>query len=179
MSALGKKRKNEIKETPKESSNEENDNDEIEYEEMSFVEPSFEEIQKSQMQLKDVINKIKELQEEEKKIDDFLKGTRAKELFDYFKIPRDQFVFKVVYENGEFYEKAAKNYIIAILKRICFSQTKEELKILEYKNLSNYLWFKLDKKIRLPWLVKKSKGNENFHKHTITQMRNDHFFEDI
>lgn len=176
---LNKKRKTEIKETPKEVSNETTDDNEVEYEEISFVEPSLEEIQNSQIQLNNVTNKIKALQEEERKLDDFLKGTKAKELFDYFKIPRDQFVFKVVYENGEFYEKAAKNYILAILKKMCFLQTKEELNVLEYKNLSNYLWFKIDKKIRLNWLIKKSKGNEKFQSHTISQIRNEHFFEDI
>ena len=158
---------------------EHNQINDIEYEEISVIEPSLEEIQNSQIQFNNVSKQIKQLQEEQKKLDDFLKGTKAKELTNYFKLSRNEFVFKVTYDNNEFYEKSAKNYIIAILKRTCLNQTKEELTIMDYKCLSNYLWFKTNVKFKVNWLVKKSKPNDDYQGHTISQLRSTNFFEDI
>lgn len=178
---LGKKREKDEKELKVERIEPESEEveHEPEYEEINYVDPSLEDLQRAQSELDQVTKKMKSLKEEEKKLDNILKGTKAKELLNNFKIPRDEFVFKVTYDNGEFYEKAAKNYLNAILKRLCFVQTKSELEIIDYKCLLDYLWFKTNRKIKVSWLVKKSKPNDNFQSHTITQLRASHFFEDI
>ena len=155
------------------------ESEEPEYEDIYYNEPSLEEIQNAQTELSQVSKKMKLLQQEEKKLENLLKGTKAKELINCFRVPRDEFVFKIIYDNGEFYEKAAKNYLTVILKKTCLSQTKTELEILDSKCLSNYMWFKVNKKIKINWLVKKSKQNDNYQSHTITQLRVNQFFEDL
>lgn len=137
------------------------------------------EIYEKQQEAKEIEQKMKELEKKKEKIENELdKENKLKDIYDFFKNERDQFVFKVEYKDQNFYENSAKGYITAILKGIGKSQNKE-IKVLKVKILSNYLWFKLNEKIFVKWFVKKIEQKNDFVGFTITQFRAPYFFEDI
>lgn len=137
------------------------------------------EIMKKQEQNKQIEKKMKELEKEKEEIEKELnKGNKMKELYEYFRKERNEFVFDINYDDGNFYETSAKNYLTAIMKNMGKQQEKE-IKIIGYKVLNNYLWFKINNKIILKWINRKVEGKGNYPGLSITQLRPSNFFEDI
>lgn len=134
-----------------------------------------EEIYEKKQKTKEISDQIKEL---EKQKEDLNKELNYKntldELYESFKKPKDEFVFKVEFNDKNFKETIAKNYILAIIKSKC-----EDIKVIKYKRFIYYLWFKLNKEITIRWFIKKVQDKDNLPGFKITQLRCDRFFEDI
>lgn len=138
------------------------------------------EIIEKQNKTKEISKKMQELEKEKDKIEEELnKGNKLKEMYDSFKKERDEFVFKIDYEDGEFHETSGRNYVGAILKSVAQQQGKEDLKVLKFKSILNYIWLKTNHKIVLKWLSKKVPQRDTFSGFSITQLRADNFFNDI
>lgn len=137
------------------------------------------EIYEKQNEAKKIEKELKELEQKKEKIENELdKETKLKDIYEEFKKERDQFIFKIEYEDSTFHESLAKNYLSAVLRGTAKNQGKD-VKILKSKNIQNYLWFKLDKKIIIKWFIKKIEAKENFLGFKVTQLRVNNFFEDI
>lgn len=151
------------------------DNEEEEYK--TDLSPS--EIYEKQNEAKKIEKEMKELEQKKEKIENELdKETKLKDIYEEFKKERDQFIFKIEYEDENFHESLAKNYLSAVLKGTAKGQGKD-IKILKSKNIQNYLWFKVDKKMVIKWFIKKIEAKENFIGFKVTQLRVNNFFEDI
>lgn len=137
------------------------------------------EIYEKQNEAKKIEKEMKELEQKKEKIENELdKETKLKDIYEEFKKERDQFVFKIEYQDENFHESLAKNYLSAVLRGTGKSQGKD-IKILKSKNIQNYLWFKVDKKIIIKWFFKKIEAKDNFVGFKVTQLRVNNFFEDI
>lgn len=151
------------------------DNEEEDYK--TDLSPS--EIYEKQNEAKKIEKEMKELEQKKEKIENELdKETKLKDIYEEFKKERDQFIFKIEYEDENFHESLAKNYLSAVLKGTAKGQGKD-IKILKSKNIQNYLWFKVDKKMVIKWFIKKIEAKENFIGFKVTQLRINNFFEDI
>ena len=151
------------------------DDDEEEYK--NDLSPS--EIYEKQNEAKKIEKEMKELEQKKEKIESELdKETKLKDIYEDFKKERDQFIFKIEYEDENFHENLAKNYLSAVLRGTAKNQGKD-IKIIRNKNIQNYLWFKIDKKIVIKWFIKKIEAKENFLGFKVTQLRVNNFFEDI
>ena len=91
---------------------------------------------------------------------------------------KNQFVFKIEYDDGTFHEKSAKNYLSAVLKGTAKSQGLD-IKILNIKTLSNYVWLETDYEFNVKWFKRKINGKESFIGFSLTQLRANNFFKDI
>ena len=137
------------------------------------------EIFEKQKEAKKIEQQLRELEKEKEKIENELdKENKLKEIYDEFKKERDQFIFKIEFDDSNFHELQAKNYITAVLKGMGKNQGKD-IKILKTKTLLDYIWFKIDIKITIKWFIRKIEKKENFVGFKITQFRINNFFEDI
>lgn len=137
------------------------------------------EIYEKQNEAKKIEKELKELEQKKEKIESELdKETKLKDIYEEFKKERDQFIFKIEYEDSNFHESLAKNYLSAVVRGTAKNQGKD-VKILKSKNIQNYLWFKVDKKMVIKWFIKKIEAKENFIGFKVTQLRVNNFFEDI
>lgn len=137
------------------------------------------EIYEKRNEAKKIEKELKELEQKKEKIENELdKENKLKDVYDEFKKERDQFVFKIEYEDSSFNESMAKNYLSAVLKGSAKNQGKD-IKIVKSKIIQNFLWFKIDKKIIIKWFIKKIEAKENFLGFKVTQLRVNNFFEDI
>ena len=137
------------------------------------------ELYQKQKQARELNRQIEDLIKQKQDIEEQLnQKDYLRSYFDDLKKQRDQFVFKVIYDDGIFHEESAKNYLTAVLKSVAKEQNKE-IQILKIKILSNYVWFKLDNKISLKWFTRRVNGKENFVGSNITQLRPYNFFDDI
>lgn len=137
------------------------------------------EIYQKQKQTRELNKQIEELIKQKQNIEEQMnQKDYLRTFFDDLKKPRDQFVFKLIYDDGIFHEESAKNYLSAVLKSSAKEQN-QEIQILKIKTLSNYIWFKLDNKIVIKWFTRRINGKENFIGSNLTQLRPSNFFEDI
>lgn len=137
---------------------------------------STEEVLEKQKQSKELSEKMKQLEEEKEKIEEELnKENKIKELYEYFKTPRSEFVFKVTYDDENFRENSIKNYLSAIVKNL----GNQSIKILKWKILNNYVWFKTDQSLIIRWVNKRINSRSDLASFNMIQLRPDKFFEYI
>ena len=118
------------------------------------------------------------------KTNDEKKGKGIKNFFDLvecFKEKRKEFLFKVSFEDGFYYEKNAKNYLLSIINR----KLGDDGKIMETKRLSvskpkeeEFFYFRLNKEILIKQVYIKSIKKDELPVMRIHQMRPDKFFDD-
>lgn len=142
---------------------------------------SSEKILEKKERIKKLSEKLKEIEKEKDEINEELnKGNKFRELQESFDKAKNEFVFKVTFDDGIFYENTSKKYISAILKNVAKQQKVENMKIIQYKTLQNYLWFKLNEKLVIKWMYKKvDSRSEHSSGFMITQLRSESFFNDI
>ena len=141
---------------------------------------SSEKILEKQEKIKELSKQLKEIEREKEEINKELnKGNKFKELQESFNKSKNEFVFKVHYDNDVFYESSAKNYLTAIIKNMAKQQGIDDIKINQFKTLQNYLWFKLSEKMVIKWLYKRIDGKGDRVGFLITQLRSENFFNDI
>lgn len=143
---------------------------------MCNKELSTEEIIEKQNKTREIELKMKELEEEKEKIEDEInKENKLKGLYEYFKNPRNEFVFKITYSDDNFREQNVKNYLSAIVKGI----SNQNAKIIKWKTLCPYVWFKTDQHVLIRWVKKSTDPKSELTSFTMLQLRPDKFFEYI
>lgn len=144
------------------------------------------------------VNQIKKQIEELNKTIQLLgkKTERAKSKTDFFKEPRDTFVFKFTKtdekDNGENKEQKkefifdTQRFIVytkGLVKKMFlkeFPDDKDGIKITKLRNFDSFFWFKTNKKITIGWLYTIAKGTPDKFPFKIIQYRTDnYFFEDF
>lgn len=156
------------------------DLDEGEYDDMFAVE----EIPKV-----DISKLLKEKEEREAKIKEMMsanellgkkieKEGKVSEKKAAFNLARLKFVLKVDFDSGEFKEYRIKKYVAGIVS-ICGKNMKKDIKIVSWKCINEYVYFKLSYAIKLPWLTKEVKAKGDFEGFYLTQLRPEMFFDDL
>ena len=124
-----------------------------------------------------------ESEDEEKKAKSKYEGIKHfGELLECFKKNRKKFLFQVSFEDGFFYGKNARNYLLSILKR----NLGDDGEIIEEKRISiskpkqaELFYFKVNKEICIKQVYIKSMKKEDLPVMKIQQMRPQDFFDDI
>lgn len=139
-----------------------------------------EDIYKKEQEKNEIQKKMQELEKEMQEVDKQIESkTNIKLIKEYVKEKRNEFVFKVVYEDGNFYELSAKNYIKAILRNESKKQNNP-VKDIKIKTIENCIWFKTDKPLILDWIQKKVESKPGYGCGClITQLRHNKFFDDL
>lgn len=137
---------------------------------------SVEEVLEKQKQTKEIDEKMKQLEEEKEKIENEInKESKIKDLYDYFKNPRTEFVFKITYDDGNFRESSIKNYLSALVKGI----SNQNNKILKWKVFEPFVWLKVEHPIIIRWVKKRTDSKGDLTNFTMFQFREDKLFEYI
>lgn len=104
------------------------------------------------------------------------------QLVECFKESRKDFLFKVSFEDGFFYGKNARNYLLSILNR----KLGDDGKIIEEKRISitrpkeaEFFYFRVNKEICIKQVYIQSIKKEELPVMKIQQMRPQNFFDDI
>ena len=140
---------------------------------------SIEELLAKRNKTKELEMQMKELENEKEKIENEIeKENMFNELYEYCKSPKNEFLLKITYSDGNFREVNVRNYLNAVVKGLGNSNTKIiKWKSLITKTLDSYVWFKTNQDITIRWITKNTENKTDLISFSMLQLKPDKFFE--